>query len=276
MASRKKSARTAPAEPGGLWHQPALMNLLADVLIVLAVAGLAWGALTALQRLPVFPLREIVLETTPRRVGADQIEHVARSSVVGNFFTVDLEAARQSFEKLPWVRKASLRRHWPDSIGLALEEHEAVARWRPIDGGQSGDGLVNRQGEVFRAEAPEDAGRLPLLSGPEGSAPELLRRHAEFSAGLATIQRRLDVLALSPRRAWRLRLDDGLTIELGRDQERHPLDERLARFIAHYDGAKGRLGTARTADMRYPNGFALSVAERGGAPARRETQEKKS
>ena len=104
---------------------------------------------------------------------------------------------------------------------------------------------------------------LPRLSGPEGSAAELLARHAEFNDVLAGIGRRVEAVALSPRRAWQLRLDDGATIELGRDQERHPLTLRLARFVAHYENVRARLGTVRVADMRYPNGFVIS----GFAPA---------
>ncbi|MCX8017800.1 MAG: cell division protein FtsQ/DivIB [Rhodocyclaceae bacterium] len=276
MARAKNKARPVAAEPGGLWHQPALMNLLADILIVLSSAALIWAALTLLQRLPVFPLREIVVEAPPKRVTADQIEHAARASVVGNFFTVDLEAARLAFEGLPWVRKASLRRQWPDGLTVALEEHEAVARWRPLGGEPSGHELVNVHGEVFRAELAEGAANLPLLSGPEGSAAEVLRRHGEFSAQLATIGRRLDALALTPRRAWRMRLDDGLAIELGRDQEKHPLEARLARFVAHYDSAKARLPNAHKADMRYPNGFVLSAQEAASSRARQEGQDKKS
>ncbi|MCX8087606.1 MAG: cell division protein FtsQ/DivIB [Rhodocyclaceae bacterium] len=260
MAKRKDNGRRPEQEPGGLWHQPALMNLLADLLIVASLAALGWGALKALARLPLFPLREIVVATAPARVSLDQLEHVARRAVVGNFFTVDLEAARQAFEALPWVRQASVRRQWPDGLLLALEEHEAVARWRPLSAERTGDELINRQGEVFRAPLAEGAAALPLLSGPEGSAAELLRRHQEFSAPLAAIGRRIEALALSPRRAWRLELDDGFVVELGRDQEKHPLEERLARFVAHADAARARLPAARMADMRYPNGFVLTAA----------------
>lgn len=269
MARAKANART-PAEPGGLWHQPALMNLLADVLSVLAAAGLAWAALAALQRLPLFPLREVVLTAAPQQVPLDQIAHAARSAVVGNFFTVDLEAARSAFEKLPWVRKAAVRRLWPDGLSLTLEEHEAQARWRHSNGEA---GLVNAQGEVFAAELPADAPALPRLSGPAGSAAEILARHAELSAALAGIDRRIEAVTLSPRRAWQLKLDDGITLELGRDQERHPLAERLARFVTHYAEVKAQLGSVTVADMRYPNGFALAGAVR---PAKTEAAGRKS
>lgn len=270
MARTKGNLRTPPAEAAGLWHQPTLMNLLADILTVLAVAGLAWATLAALQRLPVFALREVVLTAAPQRVTVEQIAHAARGAVVGNFFTVDLEAARASFAKLPWVRTASVRRLWPEGLSLTLEEHEAAARWRP-PGGHDG-GLVNVQGEVFAADLPDDATalpRLPRLSGPEGSAAELLARHAEFNGVLAAIGRRVETVALSPRRAWQLRLDDGATIELGRDQERHPLALRLARFAAHYENVRAHLGTVRVVDMRYPNGFVVSGFTPAAAAGRR-------
>lgn len=258
MARAKFPARTREAEAGagGLWHQPALLNLLADLLIVLAVAALAWAALTALQRLPLFPLREIVLAAAPERVSIAQVEHAARTAATGNFFTVDLDTARRAFETLPWVRKAAVERLWPDGLRLTLEEHVAQARWRPL--GQEGlTAFVNAQGEVFSVEAPEDAARLPWLSGPEGSAPELLRRHADFSATLAAIGRHPVALTLSARRAWQIKLDNGTLVELGRDQERHPLAERIARFVAHYEETRRHVGVFRVADMRYPNGFAV-------------------
>jgi cell division protein FtsQ len=233
------------------------MNLLADLLIVAAVAALAWAALTTLQHLPLFPLREVVLSDTPGKVSVAQVEHAARGAVVGNFFTVDLDAARAAFEKLPWVRKAIVRRQWPDRLALTLEEHEAQARWRPSGGEPAEDRLVNAHGEVFVAELAADVA-LPRLSGPEGSAPELLQRRTELDAALAAIGRRTEALSLSPRRAWRVRLDDGIALELGRDEEQHPLAERLGRFIAHYEAVKARLGAPRVADMRYPNGFVAS------------------
>lgn len=239
----------------GLWHQAALMNLLADVLIVLAVAGLGWAGLTALQRLPVFPLRELVLTTAPHRVTPEQLEHAARGAMNGNFFTVDLEAARAAFEKLPWVRKAAVSRQWPDGLKLTLEENEAVAHWRYLNGEP---GLVNTHGEVFVAELPAATPALPQLHGPAGSAREVLERYAEFSRVLASIDRRIDSVTLSPRRAWQLKLDDGVAVELGRDQSREQTGERLERFVTHYPALRQQVGAVRVADMRYPNGLVLS------------------
>ncbi|WP_284155339.1 cell division protein FtsQ/DivIB [Sulfuricystis multivorans] len=263
MASKRGKPRIANAEPAGLWHQPALMHLIADVLFALGIVGLGWAALVSLQRLPLFPLREVVLTAAPQHVGVAQLAHAARTSASGNFFTVDLAAVQAGIEALPWVRRAAVRRHWPDGLMVTLEEHEAVAQWRHLNGEK---GLINTFGEVFDAEPPEDAPFLPLLSGPPKTAAEILRRLAIFDGQLAPLGRHVTALTLSPRRAWHLELDDGVTIELGRDEERQPLNARLTRFVAHYPDIKAHFGSIRGADMRYPNGFALIGAGRPVEP----------
>lgn len=251
MARRNNAPKATPAADG-FWDRPPLMNLVADVLIFFAVAGLAWAAVTVVQRLPVFPLRQLVVTSGVSQVTQPQLEDAARAALAGNFFTVDLDTARDSFEKLPWVRRAEVRRRWPDTVELAVEEHRAVARWRGTDGESR---LVNEFGEVFQAAAPAN---LPLFSGPEGSAPRVLARHREFSQMLATVGRQPRAVILSAREAWQIKLDDGVLVDLGRDQAKHPLQERLARFTTHYQAARAKAGVhALLVDMRYPNGFAL-------------------
>lgn len=251
---RKKS--TEPAEDG-FWDRPVLMNMVADLLIVFAVAGFVWAAATSIQRLPVFPLRELVVGGAVGNVTRNQVEQAARAALAGNFFTVDLDRVRSVFEKLPWVRQAEVRRRWPDTLELVLEEHVAVARWRQADGEMR---LVNDKGEVFAAASDQE---LPVFSGPEGSAALVLERYREFSGMLNALNRRPEAVMLSSREAWQVKLDDGLLIELGRDEARHGLAERMTRFVGWYRPAleKTRLARATTVDMRYPNGFTLRVQQ---------------
>jgi cell division protein FtsQ len=239
----------------GFWDRPLLINLLADLLLLAGGVLLAWAGAMALQRLPLFPLTQLVVATPLDQVSRTQIENTARGVLAGNFFTVNLDAAQAAFERLPWVRGAALRRIWPDGVELRLEEHRAAAHWTPQDGDPR---LVSVRGEVFRAST---AAALPVFTGPEDAAPLVLARYLEFRDSLGAIGRQPIAVHLSAREAWQLRLDDGVVLELGRDQAKHPLAQRLHRFTSHYaevsHSAKGRLQTIGVVDMRYPNGFAL-------------------
>ena len=256
QAKRARAARPAAVREGsgnGLWDRPQLLNLIADTLMVVGAAGLGYAAVAALSRLPVYPLREVVVTTPLAQVTTAQLEYAARSSLRGNFFTVDLDDVRGAFEKLPWVRRADVRRRWPGGVEVRLEEHVASAYWRV---GETGDmRLVNRYGEVFSAASNA---RMPVFSGPEGSSGVLLAKFEDFTRKLGPLGKQLVGVSLSAREAWQLKMEDGLTIELGHDQAKAPIDERLSRFVRHFPRAKAQLNmNVAVVDLRYPSGFAL-------------------
>jgi len=260
--SKKASARKGAAGGvvrEGIWHRPAVLNLISDVLMLTSAAVIGYALVMWVANRPSFQLREVVVLTPPAQVSAEQLEYAARSAVKGNFFTVDLAHVRESFEKLPWVRHAQVRRRWPDALELKLEEHQAVAYWTVTDSGDTR--LVNRQGEVFVAASNA---HMPLFSGPEGYAPYLLAQYTRFSEVLKPMGHALVEVGLSAREAWQLTLDDGLVIRLGRDQERAPAEARLARFVNAYPKAMAQRDMqVAVADLRYPNGFALLPKDEG-------------
>ena len=249
---RRAPSRARPRE--GVWHKPGLLNLVSDVLMLFAAVGLGYALVVWFLSRPLFPLREVVVLTPPAQVTSAQLEYAARTAIRGNFFSVDLEAVRAKFEKLPWVRRAEVRRRWPDVLELRLEEHQAMAYWTVSDSGESQ--LVNKQGEVFVAASNAE---MPAFSGPQGSAAYLQAKYHEFNQTLAPLGTRLVEVVLSAREAWQLRLDDGMVIVLGRDQEKAPIDERLERFVETWPQAQESLGVqVAMADLRYPSGFALT------------------
>jgi cell division protein FtsQ len=249
---------TRPARDSGpgLWHRPQVLNLIADLLLVLGATGLGYACVSAVSRLPVFPLQAVEVVTSLNHVTTDQLDIVARSSLKGNFFTVNLDDVRTSFEKLPWVRRADIRRRWPGVIEVRLEEHVATAYWRVGDTGDMR--LVNRYGEVFTAASNA---KMPVFTGPEGSAGVLLTKFNQFAGKLGDLGEHLVGVSMSAREAWQLKLDDGVTIELGHEQPGQSLDERLERFVSQYPKARAQLNLkVAVVDLRYPNGFALRPA----------------
>ena len=231
-----------------MWDKPELLNRVATALYGAAAALALYGAGLAVIQLPLFPLREVRVVDVAPHVTPEQVEAIVKRDLRGNFFTLDLAAARAAFEGLPWVRRVQVRRHWPDRLDVALEEHVPLARW--------GDtALVSTNGEVFEGE---HAGPLPVFNGPAGSAKEIAIQYQHFRRSLAAIGQAPLLVKVSPRRAWQVTLDSGLTLELGREH----VEARLARFVAAYERTVGSLGRRLDyVDLRYPNGFAVRIPE---------------
>jgi cell division protein FtsQ len=218
-----------------------------------ACALLAYGILAWAAAQPWFALATLELKTPVAHVTEAQIRLVAERQISGTFFTVDLGRVRASLEKLPWVRDARVERRWPDTLEVSLVEHVPLARWND-------DALVSEAGEVFVAAAGH---RLPRLAGPEDAVTEVVDSYRRHQAALAPLGFRIEELRLSPRRAWRIRLDNGMQLALGRVDT----DARLARFVALYPrlfaateaGGEAAPTLPAAVDLRYPDGFALRM-----------------
>jgi cell division protein FtsQ len=192
------------------------------------------------------------------RTSLEGIRAALPTQLAGNFFTVDLAAARRNMEALPWVRRAEVRRVWPNRLAVRLEEHQLAAVWEGAAGTQR---LVNRQGEVFDAElsdAEEDA--VPTLAGPEGSAAQVHRLWQRLSAVFAAHELPVERLALSGRGSWRADLKGGALIELGRgsDEEVTIRSERFLRTVG--DLTQRYQQPFEYADLRHSGGYALRLA----------------
>lgn len=227
-----------------MWNRPALINGVASALYVVAALLALVIVWKVAARQPLFELREVTVGGALAHVTRGEIEGVVQRELRGNFLTLDLAAVSASFQKLSWVRNASVRRQWPARLEVALEEHVPLARW-------GNRALVNTQGDVFRATYD---GELPVFVGPEGAAREMAIQYRYFRKSLEGIGQTPVRVEVSPRRAWKLKLASGLTLVLGREQ----VEARVARFVATYERALAPLGPrVNYVDLRYANGFAV-------------------
>ena len=64
-----------------------------------------------------------------KEVRRAEVERALAGLLRGNFFSVNVEAVRQSLERISWIRHAEVRRRWPSSLELRIEEHEPAAQW---------------------------------------------------------------------------------------------------------------------------------------------------
>ena len=236
-----------------MWDNPRVLNLMAGILVGVAALAFSAAGLWLLLRTGMFPVRTIEIKSRIEKTTRDEIEGALRGRAGGNFFALSLGELRTGLERLPWVRQVEVRRIWPDRLEVSFEEHVALGHW-------GDDALINTHGERFLGKTTQV---LPHFVAPGGSEAEVARRYARFSQLIAPLGTSLERVVLTPRFAWQLRLANGLHLMLGRDADQ--AEARLERFVETHAATLGKIARRHEyVDLRYPNGFALRIAELKG------------
>lgn len=191
------------------------------------------------------PVRVVTVEGPVEHLQPERLQQTVIAHLDGGILTQDLSELKAAVEAMPWVRSASLRRHWPDRLELAVVEQEAVARWGE-------DALVCTDGVLFRPQAGDIPRGLAKLAGRDEDALRLVARLQAWEPLLQTIALEIEELGLDSRGAWTLRLREGITVALGKTR----IEERLARFMTAYP-TLAATGMPSLVDLRYSNGLAI-------------------
>ncbi|MFB3116822.1 MAG: cell division protein FtsQ/DivIB, partial [Gammaproteobacteria bacterium] len=194
-------------------------------------------------------IKHVHIEGEFLRLDTSRMQELVSDKVRGGFFNINVAAIRNTLMALPWVKKVSVHRIWPDGLRVVVNEQTAVVRWNET-------GLLNDQGHYFAPEKDSFPNDLPLLEGPEDSQKLLLERFNLLKQfhGLSVVH-----LRLNERRAWQFYLDSGLSVVLGRND----FESRIDRFVYMVIKNMGeKLSQAKEIDMRYTNGFAVRWKQR--------------
>ena len=235
-----------------------LMNIVANlafaaVALMLLAAG-AWWVL----RQPFFPIAGIKVDGEVTHNNAVTLRANVAPQLSGNFFTIDLARARAAFESVPWVRSAVVRREFPNKLRVTLTEQVPVATW----GDESSSKLINGFGDVFEANVAEVDDNLPRLDGPIEQAGQVLGMYRVLQPQFQPYDLSIDELTLSSRGSWKVVLDSGAEIELGRGQSEE-VTARLQRFLKTVTQVAGQyrrtMADVEGADLRHNDAYALRL-----------------
>lgn len=236
-----------------------LMNLAATALfsvclVLLLAAGLWWAL-----RHPLFAVAGITVQGDVTHNNAVTLRANVAPRLAGNFFTVNLAAAREAFEGVPWVRKAEVRREFPNRLRVRLEEHRAVALW----GSDSEARLLNSFGEVFEANVGDvETDDLPRLAGPDDQSAQVLAMYRALAPLFEPLDLAIETLTLTVRGSWQLELDTHAVLELGRGTPQE-VTVRTQRFVQTLNQVTSRYGrrpeALMSADLRHGDGYAVRL-----------------
>ena len=233
-----------------LQRQAGFVMVLLLLLVALGVSVWVSLGITTRDR---WPIRWLEVQGQFDRVSAEQLRASLIPLTDSSFFTLDMDALRETAVRIPWVSAVKVEKRWPDTVVVTIDEYRPVAHWNATE-------LVSVNGERF--SVPEAAGLqgLPWLEGPDQHFEELLRQWSEYNQVLSEHGLEVARLKQDKRGAWQMVLGNATEVRIGRDAPA----ERLQRLLASWPVLmQNQEVPPESIDLRYTNGIAVNWREPG-------------
>ncbi len=224
-------------------HGKYLLSLSVAIVLLLALAALWFKLLQP----NILPIQHVKIEGQFLHLKPEKLKTLSARIVSGGFFNVNVSIIKETLLKEPWVRSVTVRRSWPDTLVLYVDEQSPVSTWNSHQ-------LINEAGVLFAPEASSIPAGLPALSGPKGTHLELLALLNYLNDRLRAHKMQVIQLAMDARRSLSFTLHNGTVLKIGNEN----IEGRIARFL-RYVPAQININRAAVSaiDMRYPNGFSV-------------------
>ncbi len=199
-----------------------------------------------------FPIRKIRVYGV-NRLDQVEVQNALSPLVDHGFFTINVDYIHDRLKQIAWIADLHVRRVWPDQIVIRLSEKDPVAYWND-------NTLLSQNGEVFSPKQESWPTGLPKFSGPEGQQLFMLKNFLDMNRLLLPLHAKISYLELTPFLTWKLKLDNGITMQAGHKD----VLTRLNQFVKVYPKIIGtRVNDVDYIDLRYANGFAVRWKEMG-------------
>ena len=257
MANLRNQPRPGVARRGaysssrGIRKKTKIGRRLFKLLLVVALAVPAWEYWerwsSAHGSGPLFPIGFVRVEGEIENLDLPKFRQALLPVIDGGYFTLNMAELEGVVRSFAWIDGVRFARVWPDTLEVSITEHKPVARW--------GDkALLNQKGGLFAPESIEAFSHLPVIYGPPGMEASLLEVLNSLNERLEPKGVGVVALDLSKRRAWIVKLSNGLVLHFGR-QDPVKLLERFLEWVPKLGG--DGFSRLKRVDLRYSNGFAV-------------------
>lgn len=176
-----------------------------------------------------------------------QLAPVIQPSTKTNLYLLDAETLEAAIESNTWVNSASMTKVWPDKLIIKIFEQKPVAFW-------GDDKMLADNGEIIDGVLKGKIGLLPTLYSPRGEGRDMATSFLKVHKWLKGFPLKIVAFKEDTRGAWQLELKNGITLKIGRNEQK----KRLRRFMVGYEQSlSGVMNKIHSVDLRYTNGFAV-------------------
>ena len=244
------------------------------ILVLSAAAAAVAGALAlrdSIESSPRFRVNEQpgnLLITGLNVLDGEKIRGIFAEDAGLSIASVDLEQRRRQVEQLPWVRRASVGRLWPNRIAVYVEERAPIAFLRlPNKGGIR---LIDSDGVILTPAAGDELDlhvvrgidpamdaaarkiRMDLFVRLQEALDAQQPRFGEFIAEIDLGDPLNAVISV-------LYEDEIIDLQMGHEHLRH----RFEIFLKYIDTWKAQFGSIATANLRFKDQVTVTPVKRG-------------
>jgi cell division protein FtsQ len=142
---------------------------------------------------------------------------------------IDVKSARDRIETLPWVQQATLRKVYPSTLKITIDERVPFALWQR----DQTISVIDESGRVI-GDAREMHGKLLRLVGK--GADQRVDEALALANSIEAVRDHLKAAMLVSERRWDLLLDNGVLLKLPEENPQAALDR-----IGALDASNGLL-----------------------------------
>jgi cell division protein FtsQ len=241
------------------------IGLVFFVCVLIGLTSIGWWLAEEFFEQERSPVNSIVITGEMPYTERKEVLEAMNGIDLSNFFQVNVNDIQAKVSELPWVYSVAVRKQWPNEVKIYIVDQTPIALW-------NGDFILNKFGKAFQAEKKAINIALPAFFGPEGSELLALENFTNLNDLLEYRNLAIDELILSERFSWQLTLNNGVRLNLGREErvkrvqrfmDVYPLiNAHLAELEKQQNNSKKQLKQAVDyIDLRYDTGLAVGWKE---------------
>ena len=220
-------------------------------LVLLLLVVIVWRLTAWLGQSSTMPIKHVRIGAELNYVAHEDISQALSTVVKTGYFSMDTTEIVNELTAMEWVKKAHIRRVWPDTILLIVEEQRPAAIWNKT-------ALLNVDGEIFKPMFDRSTIQLPSLSGTDSLSPAVLSEQKKINQSIENLGLSVKKLSLAEHGSWSAELSNGIKIKAGYGLAEKKISKSLALLSSINDSLLEHLDSV---DLRYPNGVAVRWKE---------------
>ena len=193
-------------------------------------------------------IKKILINKSLQYVEKNEVDALLQQALEKDFFSLELKDVAQTVNHIPWVKSAQVKKIWPDTILVNIQEQNPVARWGDAQ-------LISATGEVFAPGNLQGFSDLPHLIGKQVQREEITRFYDQTKRTLRDNGLNISVLNMRSAFEWHVQFDNGLLIILSEKQGLAKIKEFNEVYQKHISP---KLEDIAHVDLRYDSGFVVA------------------